>query len=280
MQIIPNTEQMQQVALAWRREGRTIALVPTMGALHAGHLALMRDARRRADRVVASIFVNPTQFGPNEDLAKYPRTFEADCVGCEAAGVDVVFAPTPDQIYLDGFQTYVTVEEIQKPLCGEFRPIHFRGVATVVLKLFNIVQPTQAIFGWKDAQQFILLCRMVKDLNVPVEMIGAETVREADGLAMSSRNKYLSAEERAVAPAIYRGLSELRKRFEAGERDAEKLRGAVREIIDPSGAFKIQYIEIVSLDALKPLAQAEPGNTLVALAAYLGNTRLIDNIRL
>jgi pantoate--beta-alanine ligase len=280
LEILDTPLAMQARSREWRREGLRIAIVPTMGALHEGHLRLLREARDRADRLVASIFVNPTQFDRASDLATYPRTFEDDCRGAEAAGVDVVFAPTGEGMYPEGFQTHVEVEGVSRTLCGATRPGHFRGVATVVLKLFNIVQPDVAVFGWKDAQQFILLSRMVEDLNLPVEMVGAETVREPDGLAMSSRNKNLTPEQRAAAPRIYRGLEALRAAAETGERQAGPLLAVAREVIEREHGIEIQYLEMVSQRALEPLDMLEPGNTLVAVAAFLGPTRLIDNLRL
>ncbi len=280
MIVIREIHEMHQLGLEWSRQGVRSALVPTMGALHEGHRRLIRLARGLGDRVVVSIYVNPAQFGPNEDFGKYPRMFESDCATAEKEGADVVFAPASDAIYPAGYQTYVKVEELSQPLCGQFRPVHFRGVATVVLKLFNIVQPRVAVFGWKDAQQFILLKRMVQDLNLPIEMVGAETVRESDGLAMSSRNQYLSAEERSAARNLYRALCALRDAAENGERDAEKVLALARLEIEKSPLLKIQYLEMVSLDRLEKLNQIQPGNTLVAVAAYLGATRLIDNIRL
>lgn len=280
IEIIDTPAAMQARSLAWRREGLDIALVPTMGALHDGHLHLMREARRRAERLVASIFVNPTQFDRASDLSSYPRTFDDDCRGAGAAGVDAVFAPTPVGMYPEGFQTHVEVEQVSRTLCGATRPGHFRGVATVVLKLFNIVQPHVACFGWKDAQQFILLSRMVEDLNVPVEMVGIDTVREADGLAMSSRNRNLTPEQRAAAPQIYRGLTALRAAAERGERAAEALLGIARRTIAIVPGIEIQYLEMVSMRTLQPIATLDPGATLVALAAFLGPVRLIDNIRL
>jgi pantoate--beta-alanine ligase len=280
MLIVHDIAQMQRLGIEGFTRGLRSALVPTMGALHEGHLALAREARNRADRVVVSIFVNPAQFGPNEDFHKYPRPFEADCELAEREGVDILFNPSFEDMYPEGYQTYVTVEEVSRPLCGLHRPVHFRGVATVVLKLFNIVQPQAAVFGWKDAQQFILLRRMVGDLNLPVEMIGVETIRERDGLAMSSRNKYLSAEERAVAPLIYQGLCALREAATLGERGARKLLEVARAKIALSPLFNIQYLEMVSVSGLEPLPQLEPGNTLVAVAAKLGATRLIDNVQL
>jgi pantoate--beta-alanine ligase len=251
-----------------------------MGAFHQGHMALIREGRRLGDRLVVSIFVNPTQFGPNEDFEAYPRVFESDCRAAREAGVDVVFAPPADLVYPQGFQTYIDVEELSRPLCGEHRPGHFRGVATVVLKLFTIVQPSVAVLGWKDAQQFIVLRRMAQDLNLPVRMVGLETVREADGLAMSSRNRYLSDAERAQAPAMYRGLRAAAEAFNKGERNAATLVDLARREIESRPLFRIQYLETRSIDRLEPLEEAQPGNTLIAAAAYLGATRLIDNVRL
>lgn len=280
MQIIHDPREMRAEALAAVRRGVRTALVPTMGALHEGHLALCREARRHGDRVAMSIFVNPAQFGPAEDLDKYPRTWESDLAGAKREGVDLIFAPRADAIYPPGFQTYVAVEGLGGPLCGAHRPVFFRGVATVVLKLFNLTQPSTAVFGWKDAQQFLVLRRMVRDLDMPIEMVGLDTVREADGLAMSSRNQYLSPAERAEAPSIYRGLSALRAAADAGERDAARLLAIARAEIERGGLFRIQYLEMRSMENLSPLERLEPGATLVALAAHIGETRLIDNIRL
>ncbi|MCL5270138.1 MAG: pantoate--beta-alanine ligase [bacterium] len=280
MDIIDDPVQYQQQALAWRGEGLTHGFVPTMGALHAGHFRLVEEARRRVDRVSVSLFVNPRQFGPGEDLDKYPRAFERDAEGCRTRGVDVLFAPTPAAMYPEGFQSHVTVERLTAPLCGAARPGHFQGVTTVVMKLFMLAQPSVAFFGWKDAQQFLVLRRMVTDLAIPVEMVGVETVREADGLAMSSRNAYLSPEERAAAPLIYRGLSAARAAFAAGERNTAVLTGLVRQAIESSPLFQLEYADCRSLSELEPLTVSEPGNTLLAVAARLGTTRLIDNIRL
>lgn len=280
MEIIHEPEAYQAATLAWRREGRSHGVVPTMGALHTGHFTLIEEARRRAERVSVTLFVNPKQFGPTEDLAKYPRTLEADAEGCRARGVDILFAPAPDAMYPPGFQTHVEVEKMTLPLCGAARPGHFRGVTTVVMKLFMLAQPTLACFGWKDAQQFLVLRRMVRDLAVPVEMVGVETVREADGLAMSSRNTYLSAEERAAAPNIYKGLLAAREAFGGGGRRAHLLTGLVRAEIERSPLFQVEYVEARSLDTLEPLEEAVAGDTLIAVAARLGATRLIDNIRL
>lgn len=280
MDTIRDPHEYQQRALEWRAEGQTHALVPTMGALHAGHYTLIERARGLADRVSVSLFVNPRQFGPNEDLAAYPRTYDNDREGCAARGVDVMFAPTNDAMYPPGFETSVRVERLGLPLCGRSRPVHFGGVATVVMKLLMLAQPTHALFGWKDAQQLLVLRRMVHDLAVPVEVIGVETVREHDGLAMSSRNAYLGPEDRAAAPLLYLALCAARERFEAGERRAQELLGAARAVVEPSPRIRTDYLEMRSLDSLETLETAEPGNTLIAIAAYLGDARLIDNVRL
>lgn len=280
MELVTKVSEMQRLGLQWAADRDRTVLVPTMGALHRGHLALLERARELGERVVMSIFVNPAQFGPSEDLEAYPRPLEADIAAADNAGVDLVFAPRADEVYPQGFQTYVQVQDISRPLCGAFRPEHFQGVATVVLKLFSIVQPQVAVFGWKDAQQFILLRRMVADLNTPVEMAGVETVREPDGLAVSSRNRFLSEKQRAAAPAIYEGLTALRDAAGSGREQAGELLQIARSTIDRSALIKIQYLEMVSVDRLEPLERLVKGNTLVAVAAHLDHTRLIDNIRL
>ena len=280
MEIIHDPIQYQKQSLGWRAAGLIHAVVPTMGALHAGHFRLVEEARARAGRVSVTLFVNPKQFGPNEDLAKYPRTLESDAAGCRERGVDVLFAPAPEAMYPPGFQTHVAVEKLTQPLCGAVRPVHFQGVTTVVMKLFMLAQPTLALFGWKDAQQFLVLRRMVRDLAVPVEMIGVETVREADGLALSSRNAYLTPDERADAPLIFQGLQAARDAFAAGERNAENLIGIVKKTIGQSPRFEIEYAETRSLDTLEELEEAKFDGTLLAVAARIGATRLIDNIRL
>lgn len=251
-----------------------------MGALHEGHLELLREARRRADRVVLSIFVNPAQFDRPADLATYPRTFDADREAAEKLGVDAIFVPPAAAMYPEGHQTWVEVTEVSKTLCGATRPGHFRGVATVVLKLFNIVQPDLACFGWKDAQQCILISRMVRDLNVPVEIVGVETLREADGLAMSSRNVNLTPDHRAIAPQLIRALRALEAGAISGEREASILLARARDVIAERPEFRIHYLEMVSKTTLQPIERLEAGNTLVAVAAFLGDVRLIDNIRL
>lgn len=279
MEIINDIETMR----AWREMAKPdkVALVPTMGALHEGHLSLVRIAQNLQAKVVVSIYVNPTQFAPNEDLQQYPRTFEEDKRQCEELGADAIFFPGNTMMYPPGSSTWVQVEGLNSLLEGACRPTHFRGVATIVTKLFNIVQPDCAVFGWKDAQQFILLCRMTQDLNLPVEMIGADIVREADGLAMSSRNVYLSPEERRQAPALYRSLQQARKKVEQNpDISTAVLKQHIKQNILAESNFHIDYIAIVDLDNLAPLFLVKPGKTLIALAAWMGNTRLIDNIRL
>ncbi len=263
---------------AMQRQGKRIALVPTMGALHAGHKALLDEARRRGDGLVLSIFVNPTQFGPGEDLAKYPRDEEGDLAMAVRAGVDVVFMPERAAMYPDGFQTVVQVREIEKGLCGERRPGHFAGVATVVLKLFNLVRPDVAVFGEKDFQQFTLLKRMVRDLDLPIDVVGLPTVRESDGLAMSSRNRYLSPSDRQRAPALFRALCDAGRRVKGGERNAVALVLAAALVIAPS-MDRIDYLEVRDAETLEPVFVVErPAVMLVA--AFIGGTRLIDNLRL
>jgi len=269
---------MQSLALSLRREGKIIGFVPTMGYLHEGHLSLMRIAREKCDMLVVSIFVNPTQFGPAEDFSQYPRGFERDSALCQRENVDIIFAPSAQEMYPDGYATYVEVTgKMTDVLCGYFRPGHFRGVATVVAKLFDIVQPHIAIFGQKDGQQLAVIRKMVADLNMPVEIIGAPTVREDDGLAMSSRNKYLTEEERKVAPAIYNSLLLASKMIEDGVRDTETIIAAMREFLDSFDMFRIQYIEIVDAETLECKRQIA-GKVMIALAVFLGKTRLIDNI--
>ena len=265
----------------WRCAGKRIGFVPTMGALHEGHLSLMRQARADCDVVVVSIYVNPTQFGPGEDLGRYPRPLERDRELCESVGVDLIFCPTDAMMYPDGYSTYVVVERLSQPLCGRSRPAHFRGVATVVAKLLHIVSPDVAYFGWKDAQQVIIIRRMVADLDLPVEIVAKPTVREADGLAMSSRNQYLDAEARRQAPAIYAALEQARTAHEQhGVNKCAELTALIREHVVAKTSGLIDYVEMVSLDRLEPLERVEPGNTLLAVAVYLGGARLIDNIRL
>lgn len=252
-------------------------MVPTMGALHEGHLSLVRAAREASDVVAASIFVNPTQFGPNEDLAKYPRSFERDCELLEHEGVDWVFAPSVDEMYPAGAVTWVTVEGLSEKLDGRSRPGHFRGVTTIVAKLFHAVEPDAAFFGQKDAAQVAVIRRMVRDLNLGVEIVVCPIVREPDGLAMSSRNAYLDREQRKRAPVLHRALMRVKKLAEAGERKAELLIEAGREEIGHESWVTVDYFEIVDPDTLDPVADVSRG-ALVAVAAYVGTTRLIDNV--
>jgi len=248
-----------------------------MGALHAGHLSLVRAARVRCDVVAASIFVNPTQFGPSEDFAKYPRSFETDCAALEKEGVDIVFAPTVEEMYLKGETTWVTVEGLSEKLDGRSRPGHFRGVTTVVSKLFHIVQPDVAFFGQKDAAQLAVIRRMVRDLNFPVEVVGCPIVREPDGLAMSSRNVYLSSEERMRALALHRSLQCVEERFRTGETAAARLSETAQAVIAREPGVRLDYFEIVDPDSLEPVDRIAKA-ALVAVAAYVGSTRLIDNV--
>ncbi|MFW5739350.1 MAG: pantoate--beta-alanine ligase [Myxococcota bacterium] len=262
-----------------RARGQRVGLVPTMGALHPGHLALVHEARKHADFVAVSIFVNPTQFGPNEDLDKYPRTFEQDVEGCAAAGACCIFAPEGRSMYPEGESTRVRVENLSNTLCGVHRPVHFGGVATVVTKLFVVTGPCVAVFGRKDYQQLKVIERLAKDLLFDVEVVGYRTVREPDGLAMSSRNKYLTQDQRARAAAIPRGLRYAVETFDAGQRKASELRNVVVGEIEPA-ADRIDYVEVADADTLQPYGPDElvPDRVLLALAARFGQARLIDNV--
>lgn len=261
-----------------RGEKKTVALVATMGNLHEGHIALIDVARQNADFVVASIFVNPLQFGPTEDLANYPRTPEADQVRLSNAGCDLVFLPSVSEVYPDGFesQTLVSVPTVSEGLCGAARPGHFDGMATIVSKLFNIVQPDVAVFGEKDYQQLTVIRSMVRSLNIPIEILGAPTVRAADGLALSSRNGYLSDQERAAAPVLYQCLKEMVLSLQNGQLDVERLLEDNRKILISSG-FRLQYLEIRSAHDLAVTSNID-GQLIILVAAYLGKTRLIDNV--
>lgn len=276
MQIIESVADMQKFSLATRRSGRTIAFVPTMGYLHDGHASLLREGRLRGDLLVLSIFVNPTQFGVGEDFESYPRDLARDRAVAEGAGVDVIFAPAAREMYPSGYQTYVDVERLTLPLCGASRPGHFRGVTTVVSKLFNIVQPDVALFGTKDYQQLAVIRRMAADLNMPVEVVGMPIVREADGLALSSRNAYLSPEQRQAALCLSRSLREARELYRGGSRDVAQLRERVAAIIAAEPSAMVDYIEFRHGDSLEEVAVAD-GLTLLALAVKIGATRLIDN---
>lgn len=271
--VLSTVAEMRDLQKTW--SGR-VGFVPTMGALHAGHSTLLSRSREENEISVLSIFVNPTQFGPNEDLAKYPRTLERDLSIAGAEGVDYVFAPTPDEIYPNGYSTYTEEQTLSAPLCGKFRPGHFRGVTTVVQKLFNIVQPEHAYFGLKDAQQFFVLHKMCRDLNLPVKMVGVATIRENDGLALSSRNVYLTPQQRERAPLLYKTLSETRDQIlrTHGENEESLLRSAVKNLED--AGFQVQYLEHLGLPNFTAVEPLKP--SLLAVAVYLGTTRLIDNV--
>jgi len=279
MRIFNTIEDMRAACRAARRGGKRLGFVPTMGALHEGHLSLVRTARAACDVVAVSIFVNPTQFGPNEDLAKYPRDFERDRDLLEKEGVELLFAPSVEEMYPAGGVTWVTVEELSGKLDGRSRPGHFRGVTTVVAKLFHIVEPDAAFFGQKDAAQVAIVRRMVRDLKFPVEIVACPIVREADGLAMSSRNAYLDGAQRRQALVLHRALIRVKELWEAGERDAEKLGAAGREEVTGEKSVRLDYFEIVDAETLDPVENLADG-ALVAAAAFVGPTRLIDNILL
>jgi pantoate--beta-alanine ligase len=276
---IKTIAEMRAVCAEARRGGKRLGLVPTMGALHEGHLSLVRAARARCDAVVVSIFVNPTQFGPNEDFSQYPRSFERDRELLEAEGVGLLFAPSVEEMYPKGAVTFVTVEGLSEKLCGRSRPGHFRGVTTVVAKLFNIVQPDFAFFGQKDAAQVVIVKRMVRDLDLPVEIVVCPIVREADGVAMSSRNAYLNAEQRRSVTVLYRALRQVEELAEKGERRAAALLEAAQRVFREEPTVKVDYVEIVDNETLDPVEDLSRG-ALVAVAAFVGATRLIDNVLL
>jgi pantoate--beta-alanine ligase len=276
MEIIKTPEAMQRYALELKRAGRVIGFVPTMGFLHGGHLSLMRLARERCDVLVASIFVNPSQFGPDEDLEAYPRDFERDEALCERAGVELLFYPDADNMYADDASVWVDEEALSGVLCGTLRPGHFRGVCTVVAKLFNLVLPDVAVFGEKDAQQLRIIERLVRDLNFPVEIIRGPIVREPDGLAMSSRNKYLSETQRKNALCLSHSLARATGLFERGAREANVLRQVIMDVIASVPGVEIDYVEIVDDRSLCPVDEIQD-DILVALAVKVGSTRLIDN---
>ena len=277
MIIIKQINKLRDELAIRRKAGKRIGLVPTMGYFHEGHLSLMDYARKKSDVVVVSLFVNPAQFGPDEDLECYPRDFKRDEQMAKERGVDIIFYPDKDEMYPDPFFTYVITEELSKVLCGSSRPIHFRGVTTIVAKLFNIVQPDIAVFGRKDAQQAIIIKKMVEDLNFPVEVVIAPIVRDADGLAMSSRNTYLSHEERKQAPIIYQALQKAVEMVQRGELDAGSVEYSIRQQIETASLARIEYIKIVRERDLSPVKVIEP-ETYVAVAVWFGKTRLIDNV--
>ncbi len=276
MEVIESVRRMQERAEALRAQGKTIALVPTMGYLHEAHLELMRIGRRHADTLIISIFVNPIQFGPTEDFERYPRDPEADLKKAESVGVDIVFMPGVEDMYPEGFQTTVSVRKLTKHLCGLSRPGHFDGVCTVVAKLFNITKPHIAVFGQKDYQQLAVISRMVMDLNMDIQIIGAPIIREPDGLAMSSRNAYLSEKERTSALSLKKSLDLAQEMFWQGERDAQKIRDEMVKLIQSYPDTEIDYVSICDPITLEEVSELGDG-TLVALAVWIGRTRLIDN---
>jgi len=275
--IIPSVEEMKRTAAQLKEERKTIGLVPTMGYFHDGHVSLMRRSAAENDVTITTLFVNPTQFGANEDLAAYPRNLERDTSMAAAAGVDFLFTPTNEMMYPPGYKTYIRVEEWSDLLCGVTRPVHFRGVTTVCCKLFNICRPDRAYFGSKDAQQFLIIRKMVADLNMNLEVVPMPIVRETDGLAMSSRNVYLTPEERADAALLNKSLAAAKELYEKGETRATEIRAAVTSVLQDSPRIRIDYIEIVNTETLEPAGAAGPG-TLIALAVFLGKARLIDNV--
>lgn len=275
MKIVSTIEEVRAQVKEWKKEGQSIGFVPTMGYLHEGHMSLI-DAAGENDRVVVSIFVNPMQFGPTEDLASYPRDLEHDAKLCEEHGVDLIFHPTPEEMYGDQFYSYVDMDVLTKELCGLSRPVHFRGVCTVVTKLFNIVTPDRAYFGQKDAQQLAVIKRMVKDLNMPLTITGCPIIREEDGLAKSSRNTYLSPEERKAALVLSRSIFLGKEMVEKGERDCKRILAAMTEEIEKEPLAKIDYVKIVDLDTMQQVEKIDRG-ILAAIAVYIGKTRLIDN---
>ena len=275
MKIVSTIEEVRNQVKEWRKEGKKIGFVPTMGYLHEGHMSLI-DAAGENDKVVVSIFVNPMQFGPNEDLASYPRDLEHDEAMCEEHGVDLIFHPTPEEMYGDNFYSYVDMNVLTQELCGLSRPVHFRGVCTVVAKLFNIVTPDKAYFGQKDAQQLAIIKRMVKDLNMPLQIVGCPIVREEDGLAKSSRNTYLSKEERKAALVLSRSIFLGKEMVEKGERDTKKVITAMIKEIEKEPLAKIDYVKMVDLETMQQVEIIEDG-ILTAIAVYIGKTRLIDN---
>jgi len=277
MKVAGTIEAVRKEVAAARKKDKTIGLVPTMGAFHQGHISLIERAVKDCDFVVVSIFVNPTQFGPGEDLEKYPRNLDADLESCRKAGVDVVFAPSVEQMYPTENLTWVKVEKLTEPLCGQFRPGHFRGVTTVCAKLFNIVQADIAFFGQKDAQQAIVIKRMVADLNIPLKITVCPTVRSSDGLALSSRNQYLTDRQRKDAALIYKSLRKCRELIGAGNKDTKKIIARMQEILNRAPSIKIEYVSIVDAETLQSCGYIT-GKVLAAVAVRIGSARLIDNI--
>ena len=276
MKIVGTVKEVREQVKEWKKQGLSVGFVPTMGYLHEGHKSLMDAARKGNDKVVVSIFVNPMQFGPTEDLATYPRDLDHDAALCESAGVDLIFHPEAEEMYEKDFCSFVDMTGLTEGLCGKTRPIHFRGVCTVVNKLFNIVTPDHAYFGQKDGQQLAVIKRMVRDLNMDIEIVGCPIVREEDRLAKSSRNTYLSEDERKAALVLSRSLKEGRKLVEDGEKDAAKVKKTITDIIEKEALAKIDYVEVVDWNTLEPVEKID-GPVLTAIAVYIGKTRLIDN---
>ncbi|MBE3125579.1 MAG: pantoate--beta-alanine ligase [Acidobacteria bacterium] len=279
MKVVTSVAGMKALARRWKKEGKSIGFVPTMGYLHEGHLSLVRESKKRADVTVVSIFVNPAQFGPNEDFKKYPRDLEKDSAYLEKGGVDCLFYPDAAEIYPPGYRTYVEVRGLQDRLCGKARPGHFQGVATVVLKLFDIVGPGLAFFGAKDAQQVLIIGKMAADLDLDTEVVTCPLVRDPDGLALSSRNAYLSPEERKAALVLSISLRWAERAISAGERDTAKVIAGIRAAIEAEPLARVDYVEAVDPVDLDPVAEIR-GDVLIALAVFVGSTRLIDNVRL
>lgn len=276
MNIVKTISEVRNEVKNWKKQGLSVGLVPTMGYLHEGHKSLIDRACRENDKVVVSVFVNPTQFGPGEDLATYPRDIQRDAALCEDAGAALIFNPEPEEMYFDDFHTYVIMESLSDELCGKTRPIHFRGVCTVVSKLFHIIAPDRAYFGQKDAQQLAIIKRMVRDLNFDIEIVGCPIVREADGLAKSSRNTYLNPEERNAALVLSRAVRLGQELIQNGERNADVIVEKMKQLIEEEPLAKIDYVQAVDAASIQPVAEIK-GSILVAMAVYIGKTRLIDN---
>lgn len=276
IKVVSTVDETRAQVKEWKKQGLTVGLVPTMGYLHEGHQSLIKKAVEENDRVVVSVFVNPIQFAPNEDLETYPRDLEADKRLCDSTGANLIFHPTPDEMYPDGFSTHIEMDNLTKELCGKTRPTHFGGVCTVVGKLFNIVQPNKAYFGQKDAQQLAIIKRMVRDLNFDLEIVGCPIVREPDGLAKSSRNTYLNAEERKAALILSKAIELGKQLVENGERNAKTVIKAMTDKISTEPLARIDYVNVVDALSIEPLDTIK-GETLVAIAVYIGKTRLIDN---
>ncbi len=279
MQVVRSPSELRETVRAWRAQGSRIGLVPTMGGLHEGHLHLLRDGRSRCDKLIMSLFVNPMQFGPSEDLDKYPRDEEGDLASAKECGVDIVFCPAPESMYPPEFQTTISLSKLAAPMCGAGRPGHFEGVATVVTKLFHTALPDVAVFGQKDAQQLAIIKQLVSDLDFGIEIVGHPIVREMDGLAMSSRNAYLNRDERKQAACLNRGLSAATQRYKEGATDATTLLGAARAVIGAQPLAKVEYLDLRDVDTLQPVDEVK-GPSLLALAVVFGRTRLIDNVLL